>query len=298
MNTFIKYILLITYVNAQYTQLIERIPHESVCVEQMPTEFTWSNVNGTSYLTRTLNQHIPQYCGSCWAHGAVSALADRIKIARRARSPDVTLSIQYILNCGNAGSCYGGDHLAAYKFIHDSGYIPFESCMTYQACSSDSKEGFCGHGDFTCSAANVCRTCSTFTENGGKCAAVTRFPNATVRSYSPISGVPQMKREIYEHGPIACGVNANPILDYAGGVVNMPDEDQTVDHIVSIVGWGRTAEHQYWIVRNSWGEYWGELGYFRIIVGGNQLGIESDCAAAIPGSWTEKNVPCSEDGRC
>lgn len=293
-----KYFVLLTCASAQYTQLINRTHSESACVEPMPSAFTWSNVNGTSYLTRTLNQHIPQYCGSCWAHGAVSALADRIKIARRAQSPDVTLSIQFILNCGNAGSCYGGDHLAAYKFIYDKGYIPFESCMTYQACSSDSKEGFCGHADYTCSDANVCRTCSTFTENGGTCTAVAKFPNATVKSYTAVSGVDQMKREIYEHGPIACGVNANPILDYAGGIVNMSNEDQEVDHIVSVVGWGSMSEHQYWIVRNSWGEYWGELGYFRIVVGGNQLGIESDCAAAIPGSWTEKNVPCSEDGHC
>lgn len=35
-----------------------------------------------------------------WAHGALSALADRIKIARNAVGDDINLSIQYLLNCG------------------------------------------------------------------------------------------------------------------------------------------------------------------------------------------------------
>lgn len=60
-----------------------------------------------NYLTMSRNQHIPQYCGSCWAHGSVSALGDRIKIARNAQGIDVNLAVQHILNCGGVGSCHG-----------------------------------------------------------------------------------------------------------------------------------------------------------------------------------------------
>lgn len=44
------------------------------------------------------------------------------------------------------------------------------------------------------------------------------------------------------------------------------------------------------------GQYWGEMGFFRIVMGKNALGIESEVAWASPGSFTIKNFPCNEDG--
>lgn len=265
-----------------------------VYLHDAPTNWTWGNVDGTNYLTRMLNQHIPQYCGSCWAHAAMSVLADRIKIRRNAKSPDINLSIQFILNCGSeiAGTCHGGTATGAFDFIEQTGYIPFDTCQIYQACSSDSHEGFCGSVDWTCKPENICRTCSTFSDEGGKCVGVSHFPNATVNEYGNVDGVYAMKSEIYKRGPITCGVHADPLIEYTNGVYDDPTSLKDINHIVSIVGW----EDDVWIVRNSWGEYWGELGFFRIKMGQNQLGIESGCSWATPGSWTETNYPCYEDG--
>ncbi len=61
-------------------------------VADLPAQTLWNNVNGTNYLTNIRNQHIPQYCGSCWAHAATSALSDRIKLARNAAWPDINIS--------------------------------------------------------------------------------------------------------------------------------------------------------------------------------------------------------------
>lgn len=285
---------------------VSPLPHSYIDEDDLPDDFNWGDVDGVNYLTHSLNQHIPQYCGSCWAHGSVSALADRVKIARKNKGDDINLSIQFILNCGGkvAGSCHGGYHTGTYQFIKDTGFIPFDTCMSYMACSPDSTEGFCEHVDTTCSAANTCRTCDTFAGMGGSCSEIDIFPNVTVAEYGEISmDAHKIMAEIYARGPVAATINAEPIVGYRGGVFHDETAGKGTNHIVSIVGWGTQKnkhgkeKRKFWIIRNSWGQYWGEMGYIRVEMGKNILGIESAIAWATPGSWTVENFPCDEDGK-
>jgi len=280
------------------------LPHTYIDASDLPDAFTWSNVNGTSFLTHSLNQHVPQYCGSCWAHGAISALADRIKVMREnGMGDDINLSIQFILNCGAdiAGSCHGGYHTGVYELIQKFGSIPYDSCQTYIACSAESTEGFCQHVDTTCKKENICRTCDTFGGMGGKCTHIDYYPNATVAEYGMVESgnVVAIMSEIFSRGPVAATINAEPIVGYTGGIYSETGESKSTNHIVSIVGWGKDEESgkKHWIVRNSWGQYWGEMGYMRVEMGSNLLGLEGEVAWATPESWTEKNFPCSENGK-
>ncbi|CAM9299454.1 unnamed protein product [Sphacelaria rigidula] len=101
-----------------------------------------------------------------------------------------------------------------------------------------------------------------------------------------------MMAEIFARGPIACEIDATPLHDYTGGVLDIPEIPADTDHIVAIAGWGETKDGvPFWLVRNSWGEYWGEGGWFRLKRGENQLLLESNCAWAVPGSWTELAPP-------
>jgi hypothetical protein len=42
-------------------------------------------------------QHIPKYCGSCFLHATLSTIADRLKISKGGKSPDVMLGRQTFL---------------------------------------------------------------------------------------------------------------------------------------------------------------------------------------------------------
>ncbi|GKY97623.1 hypothetical protein MPSEU_000720700 [Mayamaea pseudoterrestris] len=281
------------------------LPASYISMVDLPKAFSWHNVGSKSYLTKSLNQHIPQYCGSCWAHAAVSSLSDRIKIARaRARAvekeddddqdidmTEINLSVQYLLNCGAdiAGSCHGGSSTGAFQFIREIGFIPYDTCQPYIACSTNSEEGFCANVDTSCAPMNICRTCWP----GQQCMAVTSFPNATVSEYGVYqdsNDLFSILAEIYVRGPVKASVDAHPLVNYTGGVMwDAPEYRSTThNHGVSIVGWGydEDEEKSFWIVRNSWGQYWGELGFFRVEMGHNLLMIESNIAWATPGSYS------------
>jgi len=274
------------------------LPISYVNLRDLPASFDWGNVGGRSFLTHSLNQHLPHYCGSCWAHGSLSSLADRIKIARGAKSTDINLSVQSVLNCGSdiAGSCHGGSASGLYEFVKSNGFVPYNTCMPYVACSADLENGVCEHMDFSCEAVNICRTCTHL-----GCREVDVFPNATVAEYGTIKfNVNAIKAEIFVRGPVAASINGKELHTYVGGVYNDTSASNRTTHIVSIVGWGidKKSGIEYWRCRNSWGEFYGEqLGFFRIgPIGDNVLGVESEVVWASPGHWTEHNVPCWEDG--
>jgi len=127
----IIFALLIAPLSGKYIQQDIRDNWYNHKIDQLeiPATWYWGDVDGVNYLTKNLNQHLPQWCGSCWAHGALSSLGDRVKIARNASRPDINLPVQFLLNCGHVGSCNGGDHLAAYRFIKETGGIPFDTCL-------------------------------------------------------------------------------------------------------------------------------------------------------------------------
>lgn len=74
--------------------------------------------------------------------------------------------------------------------------------------------------------------------------------------------------EIYARGPVTAGLAGSFLKDYQGGIISDRYlKDISPTHEVSIIGWGTEQNREkYWIIRNSWGEYWGEMSFARYVV--------------------------------
>jgi len=243
----------------------------------LPEQWLWSDINGTDFLTLARNQHIPQYCGSCWAFAATSAFSDRIKIQRNAAFPDVNIAPQVVLSCDEVdGGCYGGDAYQAFAWMHDND-VPDETCSNYQAS---------GHTTgLKCSPEITCLTCWGFDK---KCFVPKDYPVYRVDLYGQVSGEQNMMNELHQRGPIACGIAVPDALEtYTGGIFTDTTGDTSIVHDVSVVGYGVEDGVKFWMIRNSWGSAWGEEGFFRVIRGTNNIAVETSCAwATAVDTWT------------
>jgi cathepsin X len=105
-----------------------------------------------------------------------------------------------------------------------------------------------------------------------------------VSNYYSFSGVNKMKSDLFTYGPISCGIMVTDAFEaYKGGIYSEESSWPMINHEISVVGWGKDASGtEYWIGRNSWGTYWGEHGFFKMLMHKNNLAIETDCTAGIP----------------
>ena len=67
-------------------------------------------------------------------------------------------------------------------------------------------------------------------------------------------------------------------LYYESGIYQHMEGSAEGDHAVLLVGYDEVDGIPYWNVKNSWGSSWGENGFFRIIRGQNECGIEETCS--------------------
>lgn len=271
----------------------------SASLQQPPRSFDLRSVNGSrNFLGPVRNHHLPlgSSCASCWAVNTATVLAARVNLARaRSGLPDLALelSAQYLLNCvpGQARCGYPGSAGAAMAHVLRHG-VPSESCAPWQ------------NAKLPCDALHLC---------AGRHPNGTFFAvqNPSLHHLSSVTttaaGDVQAMQAAVLDGPIACGIHAEGILSYRGGVlVDDGRGKKTDDHSVAVVGWGEEHNVEYWLVQNNCdaprepmnpspalppprpsrvpcgrcdpgGTEWGEGGFLRMQRGVDLLGIEGGC---------------------
>ncbi|KAL0225646.1 hypothetical protein P9112_012970 [Eukaryota sp. TZLM1-RC] len=255
--------------------VVSPLPSTYLKDSDLPKNFDWRNIDGKNLVTVIRNQHTPQYCGSCWCHASLGIIGDRVKIQRGGAFPDPNLSVQQVLSCSNkyAGSCHGGQPSMLFNYLMKNPAVE-ETCFPYEA--TDDQWTQCKFG--------ACYDCHhNLHDYKGSCFAIKNYTKYYVAEHGRVHGELDFMKEIYARGPIEVGICANDDLDnYKGGIFEDHTGDKCLNHVVVLTGWGEENGVKYWVMRNSWGGFWGEEGYAKIKRGVDTLAIERQGWWAVP----------------
>ena len=201
----------------------------------LPDEIDWRSKNA---VTDVKDQG---QCGSCWSFSTTGAVEGAWAVSK---GKLVSLSEQELVDCaggrpyGNHG-CNGGLMDGAFQYIIDNNGI----------CSEDEYPYVSGE---TKSSGDCNKDCS---------------PVATLSSCVDVTPNNQLHlKESVSMNPVSVAIQADSRVFqlYKEGVITSDACGTQLDHGVLVVGYGSEDNVDYWLVKNSWSESWGDHGYVKI----------------------------------
>ncbi|CAN1314690.1 Cysteine proteinase 15A [Linum perenne] len=213
--------------------------------KDLPTDFDWRDHGAVGKVKDQGS------CGSCWSFSVTGALEGAHFLST---GKLVSLSEQQLVDCDHEcdpsqygacdAGCNGGLMTSAYEYTLKAGGLEREEDYPY-------------------------------TGTDGTCKFDKNKIVASVANFSVVSSdEDQIAANLVKHGPLSIGINAIFMQTYIGGVSCPYICPKSQDHGVLLVGYGsagyapiRLKEKPYWIIKNSWGENWGEGGYYKICKG-------------------------------
>lgn len=225
-------------------------------------------------------------CGSCWAFAAVEAMSDRICISSNG-AKNVHVSSEDLLTCCTACGfgCNGGFPASAWSYFKSTGlvsggqYNSHEGCRPYTiaACEHhvNGSRPPCHEGGSTPKCLKKCESSYSVPYPNDK-----HYGTST---YSLAEKPSQIMADIMAHGPVEAAFTVYADFpSYKSGVYQHVSGAQLGGHAVKVIGWGEENGTPYWLVANSWNTDWGANGFFKILRGKNECGIESQMVAGEP----------------
>lgn len=209
----------------------------------IPSCFDWRAKNIMTPVKHQMN------LGSCGVFAAVAVFESLIK---KETGKTVDLSEQQVINGSRDFVPSGISSVDTMKYIKQHGLV-LEDRLPYQ--DKKTADMPAGPPDYR----------------------LTDFQYVTTNKLALAEKVRTIKRAVQEAGPVATNMIFFQDLDRHKQGVYVYDgkSEEQGGHWVVIVGWRDAPEVKnggYWICRNSWGEKWGENGYFNIAYG--ECGID------------------------
>ena len=112
--------------------------------------------------------------------------------------------------------------------------------------------------------------------------------------------VTEIMSEIMHNGPVSAVMGIyDDFQNYTGGIYVRKSAELRFGHVVRLIGWGEENGTPYWIGANSWNDFWGEDGFFKILRGSDEVGIESGVMAADPdfNRSTSPTIPSTRNAK-
>jgi len=226
-------------------------------------------------------------CGSCWAFGAVEAMSDRICIHSKGNS-GAHISAEDLLSCCRicGMGCNGGFPAAAWTYFRTAGLVTGGQYHSHQGCRPYTIES-CEHhvnGSLPACGSKIQPTpkCAKTCEDGYT-TSYEKDKHWGSTAYNVQQTQDQIMSEIYKNGPVEAAFTVYADFpSYRSGVYKHVSGAALGGHAIKILGWGTEAGTPYWLVANSWNPDWGDKGFFKILRGRDECGIESQVVAGLP----------------
>ncbi len=211
----------------------------------LPPRIDWRDVGGASYVTGIRDQ---TGCASCWAFASTATFESAFLIQQQTPGLDFDRSEQELLSCSGAGDCGGGLVDEAMAYLVGTGIVD-DACFPY------------AREELPCE--DKCRDWErrTFRARG-----IEAVPD----------DVEALKAALQDGPTTACMVIYEDFQAYGGGVYQHVWGFIEGNHAVELIGYDDAQ--QAFIAKNSYGEGWGEKGFFHIRYGDSEFGT---CAYRI-----------------
>jgi len=244
----------------------------------VPNEHSWLSTYNAGFIRDQGG------CGSCWAVTASTVLGFHSEIHATNQSFSTQEIVDCVPNpddCGGTGGCEGATVELAFQYAMLKGLREPQQYGAYTATD--------GQCDWTINA-HSSPALGALTQFGDTAKLYEATSGAAGRAYG-MTGWQKLKTNkesplltaVFQLGPVAIALAANDIMSYSHGVFDTCT-DWTVNHAVTLVGYGSENGDNYWLVQNSWGASWGEGG--RIKIGRtndeeNNCGMDTDPQAGL-----------------